>query len=54
MSKLVVLFLVTTLIFGVCTYIFKPGGASGGLTQTVRDGHSRITETVRGFDYVTD
>ncbi|AEI39605.1 hypothetical protein [Paenibacillus mucilaginosus] len=53
MGKLITLCLTVVLIFGICTYIFRPQGGSG-LTEEVRDGHETVTGTLRGFDYVTD
>lgn len=52
MSKIVTLCLIVVLIFGVCTYVFRPG--EGGLRDEVRSGHATLTERIRSFDYVTN
>lgn len=53
MSKLIISCLSVVLIFGICIYIFRPAGGQG-IREQIRDGHMRITEKVRSFDYVTN
>ncbi|GAB7053952.1 MULTISPECIES: hypothetical protein [Paenibacillus] len=53
MSKLIITCLSVVLIFGICVYIFRPAGGQG-MGEQIKDGHRRITENVRGFDYITD
>ncbi|WP_199624403.1 hypothetical protein [Paenibacillus alkalitolerans] len=51
MTKLLVSLGLLVLLFGIAVFIFQ-GGA--GLNDAVRDGHQSVTNTVRGFDYVTN
>ncbi|MED4604160.1 hypothetical protein P9314_26385 [Paenibacillus validus] len=52
MSKIVILCLMVVFIFGICTYVFRPG--AGGLQDEVRNGHDTMTMKIRSFDYVTN
>lgn len=51
MSKLLVSLALLVLVFGIAVYIFQ-GGA--GLTDAVLEGQTSVTDTLRGFDYVSD
>jgi len=51
MSKLITTLLLTVLLFGMAVYLFNGGG---GLKDALRTGHSRVSSTVRSFDYVSD
>jgi hypothetical protein len=51
MSKLIVSLALVVLVFGVALHMFQ---GEAGLTETVRDGHGSIIQTLRSFDYVSD
>ncbi|MBP1156034.1 hypothetical protein ACVLD2_000043 [Paenibacillus sp. PvR052] len=53
MSKLIITCLSVVLILGICITIFRPPGGQG-IREQIRDGHVRISENIRSFDYVTN
>lgn len=48
MSKLLSVLMTAILLLGIAIYIFN---GNGGVKDTVIDGHDRVTDKLRTFDY---